>query len=111
MTTDIDRLHDVIDGKLVYRGCGKTYAQCHQIVGFVDLDELYVTCAVDYVHDLYHIWPMLQEVAEEAGHQFEHIGPNAVRIGSTDVRAVSTKGPDWGRQLRGRSGPLIHMRR
>jgi len=34
--TNIDKLHDVIDGKTGARHCGKTYARCHQAAGYVE---------------------------------------------------------------------------
>ncbi len=39
METDIERLHDVLEGKRTGRGCGRTTAVCHLILGDLEVGE------------------------------------------------------------------------
>ncbi len=37
--TDIDKLHAVVDGRVDYIGCGKTFAKCHELAGVIELND------------------------------------------------------------------------
>lgn len=39
MITDLDRLHKVISGEIVGRGCGTTFSKCHELAACVILKE------------------------------------------------------------------------
>ena len=65
MTTNIERLHDVVEGKVAHRGCGKTYAKCHEVAGLVEVGNTHIICIISVHHDLGYILPMMFEVLDE----------------------------------------------
>lgn len=44
METNIDHLHDVIEGRTGGRNCGKTFAKCHLIAGYIEtgIERIYI---------------------------------------------------------------------
>ena len=94
MSTDIDRLHAVVSGKMAGRGCGKTFAKCHEIIGHIDLGETRVTAVVSLSRDVDHILPMLDRVSREAGYQLKRVGQMDINIGDSKVRFISLHSPD-----------------
>jgi len=68
MTSDIDRLHDVIQGRAHGRRCGKTYAMCHGLAGTIEVgkhDRIIVH--IPTYHSFDHIFSVLLGVFDEHG--------------------------------------------
>lgn len=66
MGTDIERLHKVISGELTGRGCGKTFARCHELAGQVKVGEFGdIVVGITQYHDLSYLHPMIRQVFEE----------------------------------------------
>ena len=67
-TTDIDRLHDVVLGDEVGRGCGKTYARIHELATLVELGECErIICQITMSSDIQYLKPMVQGIFSERG--------------------------------------------
>jgi hypothetical protein len=101
--TDIDRLHAVINGKLTGRGCGKTYATCHEIAGFVEVGETEILCIVPIFGWLTWLRAMLIEVLQEHGLEVQFLANDALRCGESTIRFIL----DRHRDLVGRSGLVL----
>lgn len=65
--TNIERLHDVIDGKRHGRGTGKTFARCHEVAGLIELGHETIYCAMTLWKDVEYLTPMLAGVLQEHG--------------------------------------------
>lgn len=74
MITDIDRLHNVVDGNKLGRGVGKTFAKCHEIAGLIDLGFKEIFCIIKCYRDTHHILPMLSDVL------YEYKMPNLIKV-------------------------------
>lgn len=68
--TDIDRLHDVIQGRIYGRGVGKTTARIHELAGYVELGESRdIICLIPKRRDLHYLRPMVDRIFAEHGLQ------------------------------------------
>ena len=66
MKTDINRLHQVAFGQLRGRRWGKTYLQCHNIAGTIEVgDRDIIVCIVSHYSDIRYIIPMLMDILDE----------------------------------------------
>ena len=66
MNTDIERLHDVVTYKVSGRGCGKTYAACHELAGVLEVGKSNkIICIIKYSRDLKWLLPMISDVLKE----------------------------------------------
>lgn len=106
MTTDIDRLHRVVEGKVDHRGCGKTFARCHEVAGYVELGHRNIFCLVSSIRDREYIVPML------AGVLYDHnllLGASSPRdvftAGNSVIRFITEE-----RDTRGYEGIMVLMR-
>lgn len=75
--TDIDALHKVIEkrevGDSLSRGCGKTFARCHELAGVIEVGDFKViVVAISLYRDLQYILPMIKEVFAEHGLEWEY---------------------------------------
>lgn len=69
MITDIDRLHKVVTGELTGRGCGKTFASCHELFGvLMTSKENVIVCYINHWKDLDYILPMFRKILDEYGY-------------------------------------------
>ena len=63
MKTDIDRLHKVISGEIYGRGCGKTFARCHELAGIIETSNIsLIICIMTKWNDIFYLKPMIKEV-------------------------------------------------
>lgn len=64
--TDLDRLHKVVNGELVGRQCGKTFAKCCELIGAIETtkDKL-IICYVWFLVDVNYILPMVSKILKE----------------------------------------------
>lgn len=62
MNTDIDRLHNVVDGTLKGQQVGKTFAKCHEVAGLVELGFTDIYCIVREYKDIEYIMLMVYGV-------------------------------------------------
>lgn len=86
MSTSIDRLHKVVARELHGRGCGRTYARIHELVGSIELGDIKTgVVLISYHNDLYYIMPMLVSVLNERGIDFKVINQNKLRINDITV--------------------------
>jgi len=68
MKTDINRLHEVVEGSRAGRGCGKTFARCHEIAGIIELGKFKkIVCTTTYLDELLNLLPMIEQVFKEHG--------------------------------------------
>lgn len=109
MTTDIDRLHDVLlhgGGP----GSGKTHALCHTVAGALEVnpdeDAVVVVPQRDWMR---HVTPMLCEVLKEHGFHPEQWGRSKLSL--RDGRCIYFIVADHQELLRGHHGPVIHIDR
>lgn len=66
MKTDINRLHEVYDGKLYGRGVGKTFLKIHTLVGIVEVGEFdYIFLVLNKWIELWYLHKMIDEIFEE----------------------------------------------
>jgi len=65
MHTDLERLQAVKEGRLTGRGCGKTFARCHDVAGAIELGFKHIYCVVTHHRDISYILPMLMNVLED----------------------------------------------
>lgn len=67
MVTDFERLHKVVTGELIGRGCGKTFASCHELLNTLFLDNVKdIVCIIKTRRDLTYIFPMFMDIARES---------------------------------------------
>jgi hypothetical protein len=74
--TDINRLHDVLEGRLHGRGCGKSFATAHVLAGAIQvqnprsvLNKFVVGCSS--MQSMEHFKHMFEEVARSYGLWFK----------------------------------------
>lgn len=88
LSTDIDRLHRVVATLPagLGRGCGKTFARCHELCGTLEVGRLDAVAGLlrRRAH-LDFILPMLDQVLDE--HRISYVMENGKRKGSRYVRA------------------------
>lgn len=66
MATDIDRLHDVVGGRVRGGKIGKTYARCHELAGTIETGEHdYIIVQITRYSDIQYIMPMLTTILKE----------------------------------------------
>jgi len=67
--TDLDRLHQVVEGKLRGRGAGRTFAACHNLAGILETcdENISIAWIIPRMSWVFHIRPMLERVLEEHG--------------------------------------------
>lgn len=67
--TDLDRLHQVVEGDLRGRGAGRTFAACHNLAGILETCNKGARIAwiIPRMSWMFHIRPMLERVLEEHG--------------------------------------------
>jgi len=64
--TDIDKLHDVfIHNFVVDRQCGKSYANCFDILGAVELGDKMIFCITNNERSLNNYMKMFLNIVEE----------------------------------------------
>lgn len=86
MKTNIDKLHDVVNNKDEY---GKTFAKCHDVAGFIELDimnTLYVI--MDYYNDIDYIIPILYGVLEEHELSIERVDKFSILSEGTMIKFI-----------------------
>ena len=109
MSTDIDRLHDVIDGRTSGRGVGKTFAKCHDVAGLIELGLSTVFCVITNYRDIGYILPMLDEVLTEHNMKIEKKQQHHIFL-NNKIRITFVSENDVGRRLRGLEGGIVWMR-
>ena len=107
MATDIKRLHDVIEGRRTGRGCGKTFARCHQIAGLVEVGEKVILFQVNCYRDQKYTVPMLRGVFEEHGLEFIRVNVKDIRSGNSLIRFVLSTCWDMKEQFAGITGAIV----
>jgi len=110
--TDLDRLHAVLEGKLVGRGVGKTYARCHVLAGLIEVGHREVVVVLSHRNDLSYVLPMLERVFAEHGLGVERVkmdGPS-MEVGGARVRFLFCQDLQWEEKLRGLVGGIVYMR-
>jgi len=108
--TDIDRLHDVIEGRRRGRGAGKTFAKCYDVLGWVQVGESYIYCMVTRYNDLTYILPILEQILEEHGFRIAKFNgvQNELSIVNSKIKFVVEE--DWEHRMRGLRGAQVLMR-
>lgn len=108
MSTDIERLHKVVDGKEQGRGCGKTFARCHEVAGLVELGHKYIFCITTNHKDWQYIEPMLSDVLQEYGIKLTRVRkPDEYRANESIIRLIPKR--DQEQRTRGQEGVLVPM--
>jgi len=85
MKTDIDRLHRVITTG-GGRGCGKTYAICHLVAGYVEMGNKRIALIIDNLHDIIYLRPMLYSVFEEHELVVKKLMRDTIQVNSSIVK-------------------------
>lgn len=80
MTTNLDRLHKVVTKEITGRGCGKTFARCHEVAGFIELGHRTIFCMTSLNRDFLYIKPMIEEVLNEHGIRINKISTQPFKI-------------------------------
>ena len=65
MKTDVKRLQEFWKNNPRDRGCGKTFATCHQLASCVLLNQAKIICYIPKFDWMHHITQMLFEVFED----------------------------------------------
>lgn len=106
MSTDINRLHNVLEGRVYGRRCGKTFALCHLMAWCIETGETQIDILLSALDDWRHMSRILEAVLRE--HRIPHsfgmnggtawgpVHPCRVRIFSAaDRRLKSEPFPMW----------------
>lgn len=101
--TDIDRLHAVIEGRFCGRGCGKTYAMCQKVAGFVEVGQKEILCVVPFFQWLRWLRDMMIGVLKEHGLGVQVFSPDVLLCNGSIIRFVR----DRPRDLVARSGLAV----
>lgn len=67
MKTDLDRLHGVVEGTVEGMRCGKTFAQCHEVVSLIELGEPLIVVPLPIYKDLNFIYDMILDTLGDRG--------------------------------------------
>jgi hypothetical protein len=108
MITDIDRLHKVIDGKAHGRGCGKTFAKCHEVAGLIELGYKYVFCMITHQQDQLYLDKMLTDVFNDHGLEIKRVSMGEYYVNDSLVRLIPEN--DYDMKTRGCEGAMVKMR-
>ena len=112
MITDLDRLHDVAEGRLTGRGVGATFYHCHQVAGAIELGERNVYIQVPVYRDVDYIMLMLKSVLSEHGIEIikeVEIGRYGFTVGHNTLVRFVTYGDVAKDKLRGCEGFIVDM--
>jgi len=86
MTTDLERLRDVISGKRTDRRCGKTHARCHHLAWVILLGEHdTIIVMISHERDINYIKPILIGVLDEYGISHEPMGRLKMKCNSKTI--------------------------
>ena len=108
MATDIDRLHSVVSGDIRHRGCGKTFARCHEAAGMIALGHKRIFCRTSTKRDTDYILPMLHDVLKEHGMRLERgTREDEYRVGEAVIRFIP--GYRFEKATRGCEGVIVPM--
>lgn len=89
--TDLDWLHKDKDPDV--RANGKTFDDCHTVVGVVGLGEKTIICKVSCYSRLSFIQPMLLFVLEEMGYKPQVVTHRAIECENSVIRFISKSSP------------------
>lgn len=107
MHTDIRRLHNVIDGSILsYRGCGRTYAICHKIAGYIKIEVPSIVCVLTRYDDIGYILPMLFKVFNDHEILWEY----KRWIVKANITTIKFKSEEDFIKLRGEYPLVVYMR-
>ena len=67
INTDLNRLHDVVSGKINGRRSGRTYAACHELAGIIEASthDDKMVWLLPYHHRILYVVPMIKRVLSE----------------------------------------------
>lgn len=66
LKTNLNRLHEVYNGKLYGRGVGKTFLKIHTLAGLVEVSEMpIIFVLMDEWRDIYYLRMMIEKIFEE----------------------------------------------
>ena len=85
-STDLDQLHAVVDGRINHRRCGKTFAKCHEVAGFIELEYPLIICRIKFMRDVQHIRPMLLDVLREHELTYAVANRDTLKVEGAEVR-------------------------
>ncbi len=88
MEYSVDRIHDVLEGRICGRGCGKTFARLHQVAGFIELGERLIVVQISLYEDIRYLLPMFEKVLFQHGLKIDRKKNNEVRVGDSLVRFI-----------------------
>jgi len=110
MITDIDYLHEVIEGKHHGRAIGRTFAKCHEVLGFVHLESPYIFCMITQQVDTLYLMPMLEQIFDQHGLKIKVYDKKECwfHIDNSYIRFIPER--DWDIKTRGFRGAEVLMR-
>lgn len=85
MGPDLDRLWNVLDGRVGGVGCGRTYAACQLAVGALGVGEKHILFLVPEPEWVYHVSKMLTTILTEQGHEYRLIARGRYRVGDAEI--------------------------
>jgi len=108
MPTDIDRLHDVIEGKSTGRQCGKTYARCHELAAQVTLGNVpLIIVVISHCRDVHYLLPMIYQVFDEYQIQYKRFNQAMYRLETQNCCIKFVVADDLAFNLRGLDNHVI----
>lgn len=111
MITDIELLHKVVSGQVHGRGIGKTFAQCHNVAGAIELGFDNVFMVITNYRDIMYIIPMLRDVLTDHGIKIDALNykDKIMCLGGIDKRTTVKfiTEEDIYRKIRGIDKPFI----
>lgn len=112
MSTDLERLHKVVSGERTSRGCGKTFARCHEIAGAILLGGYNnIIVAISYERDIDYIMPMLIGVLDEYGISHEPLSRTRMKCGPKIISFMAhLDGGENDTRMRGVEANYVPMR-
>ena len=105
---DIDKLHDVLEGRTGGRNIGKTFARCVQAMQYVESGIERVYFFVNYRNDLRHTIKMMKDIFDYYDMPLQQTEDTLLRHGNSAIRfLVHSDGPYRNKEIMGGSSGLI----
>jgi len=105
--TDIDRLHNVFEGRTRGRGCGKTMLLCHQIAGQLEVAPQDIVVCIPNMYRIEYFVPILSYVLVEHGFEMRRLHRRIFRVLQTNTKIEFHSVGDMRNSLIGRDVPVF----
>lgn len=105
---DIDKLHDVLEGRTGGRNAGKTFARCVQAMQYIESGIERVYFFISYRNDIRFIAKMMQDIFDYYDMPLERVEEDLLRSGNGSIKfLVHADGPHRNKEIMAGSTGLI----